>query len=218
MKTQRYTAVPQKLLVFQQNGRGETKIRGIRAHGEGLFDLQVVSVDGPIPALLDDSSEYLPSDFEADLVLDYLKHPDLSHDLAVMCKNRGIPLIGSGKKFRMEGAFTPRICCALSRNGRLGQYGERFGAPEFAVEIEGETIRKITVLRGAPCGASWHAAARLEGSSIEEAASRIGLEVQFFCTADPSGWDPMYGKSPVHLAAEIHSAALCKAIESACSS
>jgi thymidylate synthase len=204
----------QRLLVFQQNGRGESKTRGIQTYGEGLFDLGVMSIDSPIPALLDDSSEYLPPDFQADLVLDYLKHPDLSHDLAVMCKNRGIPLIASGKKFHVDGAFTPMICCALPRHRRLGQYGSRFGAPEFAIEIEGERIQKITVLRGAPCGASWVAAARMAGVPIKGSAARMGLEVQFFCTADPSGWDPMYGKSPVHLAAEIHRAALCRAIES----
>lgn len=203
----------QKLLVFQQNGRGENKIRGIRAHGENLFELEIISIESPVPAVLDDSSEYLPSDFQADLVLDYLKHPDLSHDLAVMCKNRGIPLVASGKKIRVPGAFTPMICCALSRDRRLGCYGDRFGAPEFDIEMEGERIRKITVLRGAPCGASWEAAARMAGSPAEDAAVRLGLEVQFSCTADPSGWDPMYGKSPVHLAAEVHRAALVRAME-----
>jgi thymidylate synthase len=131
-----------------------------------------------------------------------------------MCKNKGIPLVASGKKSRVEGAFMPTICCALSRNPRLGLYGDRFGAPEFAVEIEGDMIRKITVLRGAPCGASWEAAVRMAGATIEGAAARMGLEVQFFCTADPSGWDPMYGKSPVHLAAEIHRATLFRAMES----
>ncbi len=43
---------------------------------------------------------------------------------------------------------------------------------------------------------------------IEEALTRFGLEVQFFCTADPASWDPLWGKSPVHLAADIHAAAL----------
>lgn len=205
----------QKLLVFQQNGRGENKIRGIRAYGERLFELEILSIESPVPAVLDDSSEFLPSDFQADLVLDYLKHPDLSHDLALMCKDKSITLVASGKKMRVQGAFTPMICCALSRDPRLGRYGDRFGAPELDVEIEGERIRKITVLRGAPCGASWEAAARMAGAPVESAADRMGLEVQFFCTADPSGWDPMYGKSPVHLAAEIHRRALCRAMETA---
>ena len=31
--------------------------------------------------------------------------------------------------------------------------------------------------------------------------------------ADPGGWDPIYGKSPVHFAGKIHSKELQKAIE-----
>jgi len=70
------------------------------------------------------------------------------------------------------------------------------------------------VIRGAPCGATWDAAERIIGLSVEDAVVRIGLETQFFCTANPAGWDPIYGKSPVHFAGEIHSAALKKALNS----
>lgn len=206
------TAAVQRVLVFQQDGRGENKIRGIRACGEDLFHVEVFSLDHPIPSILDDSSDYLPSDFKADLVLDYLRHPDLSQDLAILCRSRGIPLIASGKRHRVEGTFTPAICCALPGHGCLGHYGERFGSPEFAVETAGEAIRRITVIRGAPCGATGEAAARMTGARVEGAADRMGLEVQFFCTADPSGWDPLYGKSPVHLAAELHRTALSRAM------
>jgi len=48
---------------------------------------------------------------------------------------------------------------------------------------------------------------------MEEAVIRIGLESQFFCTADPAGWDPVYEKSPVHIAAHLHKAAFQKAIK-----
>jgi len=71
----------------------------------------------------------------------------------------------------------------------------------------------VHVIRGASCGATWDAADRIRGLSPEEAAVRIGLEVQFFCRADPSGWDPIYGKSPVHFAGEVHKSALAKAME-----
>jgi hypothetical protein len=47
---------------------------------------------------------------------------------------------------------------------------------------------------------------------VEEATVRIGLEVQYFCVADPSAWDPISGKSSVHLAGEFHKAALVKAL------
>lgn len=53
------------------------------------------------------------------------------------------------------------------------------------------------------------------GLPPEEAVVRIGLETQFFCIADPAGWDPIYGKSPVHFAGEVHSAALKRAIRNA---
>lgn len=73
-------------------------------------------------------------------------------------------------------------------------------------------ISRIEVLRGAPCGATWDAAKRLEGILVEEALERIGLKVQFFCSADPASWDPLYGKSPVHFAGEIHKSAFYRAL------
>ena len=53
------------------------------------------------------------------------------------------------------------------------------------------------------------------GLKTAEAIVRMGLEPQFYCTADPAGWDPIYGKSPVHFAGNVHSAALEKAIKKA---
>ena len=71
----------------------------------------------------------------------------------------------------------------------------------------------IKVIRGAPCGASWKVIQDLIGMDAEEAVTKIGLDTQFNCTADPSGWDPIGGKSPVHFAGEIHAKALEKAIK-----
>ena len=88
----------------------------------------------------------------------------------------------------------------------------RFGLPEFEVDIAADRIKTIRVTRGAPCGATWEAAARVEGLKVDEALVRIGLETQFFCSANPAGWDPLHGRSPVHLAGKIHSSALRKAV------
>ena len=81
------------------------------------------------------------------------------------------------------------------------------------MDINDGRISRIDVVRGASCGATWDAAERMIGMSPDEAIIRMGLEVQFFCTADPSGWDPIYGKSPVHLAGRLHSSALGRAID-----
>ncbi len=99
----------QNILVFQQNGSGLKKIEGLRQYGNNCFSLEIVSIDAHLPTVIDDTKAYIPKNIEADLVLDYLKHPDLSYDLAVVCRDKKIPVVASGKKFRVKGAFTPPI-------------------------------------------------------------------------------------------------------------
>lgn len=79
--------------------------------------------------------------------------------------------------------------------------------------MENGKIAQIEVIRGAPCGATWEAAKRMKGMPPEDAVVRMGLETQFFCSANPAGWDPIYGKSPVHFAGELHSVALNRALK-----
>jgi len=78
--------------------------------------------------------------------------------------------------------------------------------------VAGGRIARISVLKGAPCGATWEAAARILNLPVAEALVRIGLDVQYFCTANPAGWDPIHGKSPVHVAGKIHQKALTAAL------
>ena len=97
----------QKILVFQQDGSGERKIQGVRSYANDHFTIEIISIDDSLPPILDNTTDYLPSNIQADLVLDFLKHPDLSHDLAVACSKRRIPVVASGKKIRVDGTFTP---------------------------------------------------------------------------------------------------------------
>lgn len=111
--------------------------------------------------------------------------------------------------------MTPRVCCALPSHKKLGTYGKMFGAPEYKVEVTDGKISNITVVHGSPCGATWEAGLQTIGISVEDAPVHIGLRTQYFCTANPAGWDVLYGKSPVHFAGELHAAALKIAIERA---
>jgi len=213
MKSSQDNNQPQTLLVFQQNGKGESKIRGIEKIGKDRFCIRKVEIDIPLPSVIDDATEFLPATIKADMVLDYLKHPDLSYDLANLCKSKKIPEVATRKKIKNEWTHSPPICCALPRHDNLGEYGKLFGAPEFEVVVKDNKISKINVLRGAPCGVTWDAAEKIKGLEIEDALQKLGLETQYGCTADPSDWDPIYGKSPVHLASKFHTTALQKALE-----
>lgn len=205
----------QKVIVFQQQGSGEKKVAGIRRYAEESIDLSIVSIDEPLPTVIEDGSYYLPEKLDADLVLDFLKHPDLSHDLVDLCHRQNIPVISSGKKIPSKWVLTPPTCCGLTRQAGLGEYGERFGAPEYEVDIANGVITDVRVVRGAACAASWEAAKRIIGSPVEDAARKMGIESQFFCSANPAGWDPIHGKSPVHFAGKVHAKAIADAIRRA---
>lgn len=205
----------QTLWVYQQNRSAIGKIQAIERFAPDAIDLKMITIDDALPPIIDDTSPYLPMPGSADLVLDHLTHPDLSHALAQWCRASGIPVIASGKKPPLEDALTPRTCCALIQQNGLGAYGRLFGRPEYRVTTANGRVSAVETLRGAPCAATWDAAQRIVGLDLETAKVRIGLETQFFCVADPSAWDPITGKSPVHVAADLHKAALARALQKA---
>jgi hypothetical protein len=107
MQRGKKSCTSQAILVFQQSGSALAKISGITRHGAEELVLTIISIDVALPAIVDDASEYIPADLEASLVLDYLRHPDLSDELARVCSAHGVPLIASGKKTRWPGILTP---------------------------------------------------------------------------------------------------------------
>ena len=96
-----------KILVFQQNQSGESKIAGIRKYGGDQFEISTFNIDEDLPSIIDDARAFLPQRIEADLVLDFFKHPDLSHDLARLCEDQQIPVVASGKKHSGSCVVTP---------------------------------------------------------------------------------------------------------------
>ena len=198
------------ILVFQEKGSGVSKIEGVQNYGQGINITAIVSIDDFLPDFIEDPDDFIDDDFSADLVLNFLKHPDLVEYLVRICEEKGLPVVSPGKKGK---GFTPFTCCGLGRNDQLSLYGEQFGLPEYKVTLDGKTIRDIKVLRGAPCGATWDALQEYIGCSVEDVLVRLPRQVQYFCSADPSGFDPVSGKSPVHFAGYVHIAALKKALE-----
>lgn len=198
------------IIVFQQQNSGKQKIEGVQHHGQGISIIKTVSIDASLPDFIEDPEDYIVDDFSADLVLNYLKHPDLIDYLMRLCEKKEIEIISAGKK---GSGFTPFTCCGLGRNKKLGEYGESFGLPEYTVKIQNNVIVEIQVLRGAPCGATWDALQDYIGCTTDDVLMRLPRQVQYFCSADPSGFDPVTGKSPVHYAGYVHIAALKKAIE-----
>ncbi|HIJ78842.1 MAG: DUF166 domain-containing protein [Desulfobulbaceae bacterium] len=206
------SSAPTTIAVFQEWGAGKEKIKGITRYGHHIELIEVVDIRSPLPGFIDDPEYYIPVAFEADLALSFLKHPDLIDYLARVCKKKAIPLIASGKK--TKDALTPFTCCGLGHHQGLGRYGEQFGFPELSIAVDQDKrIIKAEVVRGASCGATWEALAKIIGKTIEQAAIDYAREVQYLCKADPSAFDPISGKSALHYAGHVHSAAITKAVE-----
>ena len=93
------------IVVFEEHGSGEKKIQGITEHGTGLSISKCFNIEENLPEIVDNPEHYIPEDFSADIVLDFLKHPDLSDHLARVCRKKNIPVIASGKKH--ADAMTP---------------------------------------------------------------------------------------------------------------
>ena len=200
------------IAVFQEWGSGKEKIKGITRYGHHIELVEIVDIQSALPGFVEEPENFIPIDFEADLALSFLKHPDLIDYLARVCKEKGITLIASGKK--TKNALTPFTCCGLGHHQGLGHYGEQFGFPELDIELDQDKrIIKAEVLRGASCGASWEALQKIIGKTVDQAKVDYAREVQYLCIADPSAFDPISGKSALHYAGHVHSAALTRAAE-----
>ncbi|MGC8735668.1 MAG: DUF166 family (seleno)protein DfsP [Dissulfurimicrobium sp.] len=202
--------MPFRIVVFEQHGSGWLKTAGISEFGRDIIVEKVFDLPANLPSVIDEPEEFITEDFDGDLVLDFLKHPDLSEHLVRLCNKKGIPVIASGQ--HIQGAIAPFTCCGLGRLYAAGAYGEQFGIPEYDVEMRDGRIEGIKVRRGAPCGATWKVTSRLIGMTSKEAISAVGREVQYLCCANPSAFDPISGKSPLHFAGEVHIIALKKGI------
>jgi hypothetical protein len=203
---------PTRIVVFEQNGSGQFKIKGIREFGRNIVITDIFTIDAALPTFIDEPERYITDRFSVDLVLDFLKHPDLSHYLAELCKRKGIPIVASGKK--IPDAITPFTCCGLGRYRKLAAYGEQFGLPELKIVVKDGRIEQIDVIRGAPCGVTWQVVPRIIGRPLEEAAYTMAREIQYLCAADPSKFDPLSGKSSLHYAGDVHAATVKKALKS----
>jgi thymidylate synthase len=101
------TRALQQILVFQQNGSGLHKISGIEEFGRDFCQINIFNIDQALSPILDETDMYLPDTIGGDLVLDFLKHPDLSYDLAKICFEQNIPVVASGQKEKRQGVLTP---------------------------------------------------------------------------------------------------------------
>ena len=195
-------------------------------------NFQVVSTDVPqdLPGFIEDPEEFVkglnidPKVFDADLLILYTFHPDLTPEIVKMAGQHGVKaavipggIARAGSIVELERIAekynihveVDEICCTLEKCGvpAVDEFAEKLGKPELEAEIKDGRIASIKVIRGSPCGSTWHACQGLIGKTVEEAPSLAGLLCQQYpCRAvrgTPGG---------IHTSGDLHKNAMERAL------
>ncbi len=126
----------------------------------------------------------------------------LEHQLMVELREMGV-----------EAVF-PRPFCSLTPrgDGPVDRFAERFGMPRLRIDVEGDIVRHVEVLRGAPCGSTWFMAERLPGAIVGEAPKRGGVLVQIYPCLASRDIEPPFDDAPIHISARLAMGAVERAL------
>ncbi|KGK98439.1 hypothetical protein LI82_12130 [Methanococcoides methylutens] len=184
-------------------------------------DMEVIVAELPayLPDFIDEPEEFfsgLDFDtkvFDADIIITYSLHPDITPQIARMAGKAGVRALivpGGASKAPVKeleaiskeyGIFieVDEICCNVASDPATDDFTCFFGNPVLDVEVKDGKIAKVNVIRGAPCGSTWHLAEALVGTPVEDAGPKAGLIVsQYPCRAVRGNMGGIHESSEMH--------------------
>lgn len=162
--------------------------------------------------------------FGCDLLITYTMHPDITPGVLRLAGEHGVKAVivaGSPARAGSQRELSDmarkydlhvevhEICCGIEECGNevIYEFASTIGSPRFEITLEDDVIVKVKVVRGAPCGSTWHAALGLVGTPVCDAPAKAGLLVQQYPCRAARGIS-----GGIHRAAKLHSDAVKKAI------
>ena len=157
------------------------------------FDCDYIVMEPPASAFMDEID--LPQDImnqleNADIIISYVLHPDLTLDLVDALHNKVEWIIvgawrGDGFKNQLEsyGNVTcPENMCDLTLNGNpiFDEFVSKFGRPLVRINCQGDKVVDVEVLRCSPCGSTQFVADEMVGESTETLPIKAGLRIQHY--------------------------------------
>jgi len=212
--------------VITRGKYGHRLIETIKGHS----DFSVVTADLPefVPVFIEEPDEFLENlDFDrrvfsAEIIITYSLHPDLTFSIAKLAAEAGVrSLIIPGGPSRASIPDLKRIsetsgmdievdeiCCTLEPNAFNRPFADLFGSPILKVKTKDGKISEVEVLKGAPCGSTWHMAKEIVGTPVKDAPPKAGLLIQHYpCRASRGDL------GGIHESGELHKQAFIKALE-----
>ncbi|VVB85261.1 Thymidylate synthase [uncultured archaeon] len=207
---------------------GRRLIENIKTNSD--FSVSSIELPESLPDFIEDPQEFIASlnpdkkVLSSDIVIAYTLHPDITPEIVRLAGESGARAViiaggmsGAGgreeldelsKKYDMH-IEVHEICCELEKSGNdvVDDFASCFGSPAVKITTKNGVISKVEVLRGAPCGSTWHMAKGLIGSGTKDAPARAGLLVQQYPCRAVRGT-----RGGIHKAAELHKKAVEKAL------
>lgn len=132
-----------------------------------IFDTEFVELEKPTSMFMDEidfPSDVLNKIKQANILITYTQHPDLTLDLIDQVEkdvDHIIVAAWSGEGFKnqlekYENVTCPYIMCELEENGNevFDAFTSKIGKPKVDIKLEDGKIAIIDVIRSSPCGST----------------------------------------------------------------
>ena len=162
------------------------------------FDTEFVELEQPASMFMDEidiPANVLAKIKQANILITYTQHPDLTLDLVDMV-NEDVDYIivaawrGEGFKNqleRYENVTCPYIMCELEENGNevFDEFTSKIGKPKVDIKLEDGKIVDVSVIRSSPCGSTLFVANYisdnyLNNDNLENIPAEAGLKLQHY--------------------------------------
>jgi len=196
-----------RILIAIQGNYGQRIADNIRKYGPADWKVHSYTFPQDLPAIIDDADEFLPKELPAaDLLISLGEHPGVAQMIPDMLKKSGAKAViapadnrvwlpaGLARQIKrklesmgLEMVYPVPFCTLTekdSQNKHIREFAKYFGRPEVEIELDRDRIKRVVVIRGAPCGCSPYVADGLVGLWERDAVEKAGLlHHQYPCLA-----------------------------------
>lgn len=196
-----------RILIAIQGHYGQRMVDNIRWRCPANWEVHSHTLPPSLPAIVDDPDEFLPRELPAaDLLLSLGEHPGVAQMIPDMVQRSGAKAViapaddrtwlppGLAKQIQRKlesmgvDMVYPVPFCTLtekdSQDPYIREFARYFGRPEVEVAFDRDHIRKVTVIKDAPCGSTRYVADGLVGVWERDAVEKAGLlHHQYPCLA-----------------------------------
>jgi hypothetical protein len=220
--------------IFVQGLYGNRIAENLKKNSPSNWKIAVYKFSKDMPKIIENPESFFPENIDnCDLIISLGENPALATILPDLVRLTGAKAVIAPvdnplwlpqgvitqiskefKELNVQYAFPMPFCSLYPNTGLslIDEFAAQFGKPELKIELENDTIKKVRILRGSPCGSTQYMSEGIVGLKKNQSDKRAGLLIQIFpCLASRSS-DSIGRKPLIHIAANIAMATVLKSL------